>query len=162
MVGISADDLIEIHELLSSKSRDLISKKGKKYCGVEQAKGDTLASRTAPYKMGIGKHPGEYSLGRVIEKIYRLKSMMEQNLEDDQESIEDSVLDIQNDVIYAYTLYRLSRGSTPQQLIDSFKFVDGKAFATLPKSKGVPCPSDYVMSKMHVEDTSDEKELDFI
>lgn len=157
---ISSDDLIKIHYYLSEKSRSLISTKGKKYCGAEQDQGDTLASRVLPYKMGIGKHPGEYSLGRAIEKIYRLKSMMEQGEDDNKqgEGLQDSVWDVQNDVIYAYTLYMLDKGKTPEELIKHVSFVTDDVKKQFEDEKQARIDSDYTLEKMNLEDTSDERE----
>lgn len=142
--AISTTDLVKIHELISQQARNLIVVKGAKYCGAEQDKGNTLASRVLPFQVGIGTSPASYSLGRALEKIYRLITMIEKNLEDDAESIEDSTKDIQNDIIYAYVLHRLHRGDKPLKIMNllSVGVAQGEVQAT----------------KMNIEETFDERE----
>lgn len=144
---ISTEDLSKIHELISLQSRNLISVKGAKYCGAEQEKGNTLASRVLPFQVGIGTSPASYSIGRALEKIYRLATMIEKNLTDDAESIEDSVKDIQNDIIYAYVLHRLYNGEKPIAIKNLLQ-------VEVAQNEGEITPS-----KMNVEETMDEREL---
>ena len=85
---------------------------------------------------------------------------MEQGLDDDKEGLVDSVWDAQNDVIYAYTLYMLHKGKTPEQLIDHVSFVTEEAKKEFVKEKQAKIDIDYTLEKMNLEDSSDERELD--
>ena len=102
----TVEEVVKVHSRLCSQARELVPIKGKEYCGVEQDKGDTLFSRKIHEKVGFIDRAEQYSLCRALEKLSRMNSLMEQNLDPEKEGLDNSIVDLINDVIFAYIIYK--------------------------------------------------------
>lgn len=101
----SLDEVLKYRAEMYSKSYDLVARKGKEYCGKEQDNGDSLHNYRIHAKIGWNDREEDYPIGRVLEKLQRLHSMLK-NEEISTEKFEEDIHDIHNILDYVGLMRR--------------------------------------------------------
>lgn len=97
-----------------AKSLSIVEQKGKEYCGKEQAEGDSLHNYRIHAKIGWNKEEEEYPLDRVLEKIQRLHSMLD-NLTISTPKFEEDINDVHNILDYVGLMRRTRLSNTKEK-----------------------------------------------
>jgi hypothetical protein len=111
-MAISKDDLLRMRARLNAKADWLLLSKGNDYNSKQQENGDTLFNLRAAALLGIVEDPVRGILVRLSDKLMRLSSLTLPGVvrQVNDESIEDTVLDIRNYSDYILAFVKEQRG----------------------------------------------------
>lgn len=111
----SLEEVLEYRKKRFEKSLSMVERKGQEYCGKQQAQGDSLFNYRIHFLLGWTDDEGEYPLGRALEKLQRLRSMID-NIMIDDKKFEEDVDDIHNIIDYVALMRRTNRRTVKAQL----------------------------------------------
>lgn len=104
--GHTLDEVLEFRQEMFERSKEIVRTKGADYNRQQQLEGDTLFNLRVCALLGIVDLPEQGLLVRLSDKLCRLVSLVNAPPAVENESFEDTVIDIHNYVDYLALMRR--------------------------------------------------------
>lgn len=131
---ISLKEVMEEHKRLCGEALEIVETKGADYNRSQQKNGDTLFNMRVCQLLGVVDNVTQGILVRLSDKFMRLSSLCKdplQNPEVKNESVEDTIKDIINYLVYLNLFYTeirsFSRSPKTNHILEKYKGLDYKS-----------------------------------